>query len=312
MKKAIEKATEKGTGRAVENAKGIILKYTMILAGLAIASFGVVAFILPNDIIIGSSTGMGRVMYHFFAVPVSYTVAIVNGLLFLLGLVALGKEFALSTLISSFAYPLFMGLFERMEFLQHITDNAVIAALYGGVFAGVGMGMVIKAGASTGGTDIVAIVINRKWGISVGLPMYLLDFVILMTQVFFAGNAEEILLGIVTTFLYSMIAEKVVTFGGGPVQIVVISARFEAIRTRLADMVVGTTILYGESGYLGERRDVLLCVLPAREVAAAQRAILELDPEAFMTINRVKEVKGRGYSFDVGRAKALRKERQPV
>ena len=289
--------------------KKIIINYIGILMGLALAAFGVVAFILPNGIIIGSATGIGRLIQHFYGIPVSYTVAVVNGLLFALGFAVLGKKFALSIVVSTFAYPMFINFFERLDFLADLTDNALLAAIYGGVLIGVGLGIVIKSGASTGGTDIVAIIFNRKLGIPVGLPMYLIDFSILVSQVFFAKGSEEVLLGIMMTFLYSMVADKVVVAGGSAVQLVIISQKYEEIRRRLAELVVGNTVFYGESGYLGNRRDILLCVISGRELNRVQNEILALDPEAFMTINSVKEVKGRGFSFERGKAKQIRSEK---
>lgn len=289
--------------------KKIVVNYMGILAGLALAAFGVVAFILPNGIMIGSATGIGRIVQHFYGIPVSYTVAVVNGLLFSLGFAMLGKKFALSIVVSTFAYPMFINFFERMDFLADITDNSLLAALYGGVFIGIGLGIVIKSGASTGGTDIVAIILNRKLGLPVGLPMYLIDFSILISQVFFAKGSEEILLGIMMTFLYSMVADKVVVAGGSAVQLVIISSEHERIRHRLAEMVVGTTVFYGESGYLENKQNILLCVISGRELNRVQNEILTMDQEAFMTINSVKEVKGRGFSFERGRAKQIRNEK---
>ena len=130
-----------------------------------------------------------------------------------------------------------------------------------------------------------------------------------MTQVIFAKSAEVILLGVIVTFLYSIIAEKVVLMGGGALQLVIISKHHAEIRQRLADMIVGTTILHGESGYHADQMDVILCVTNGRELHGIQAVILDIDPEAFITISAVKDVKGRGYSFDHGLAKQMRKEK---
>ncbi len=289
--------------------KRIVFNYIAIFAGLAIAAFGIVAFVLPSGVMMGSSTGMGRVMEHFYGIPVSYTVMAFNGILFLAGWICLGKKFAASIIVSTFAYPMFINLFEHTGFAEGITDNVMLATIYGGVLAGAGMGIVIKCGASTGGTDILAIILNRKLGISVGLPMYLIDFFILLSQVFFAKGTEEILLGILLTFFYSMVADKVVLMGGSSVQIFIISEKYRQIRQAFADMVIGNTVFYGESGYQENRQDTILCVVAARDLNRVQRAILAIDPEAFFTISSVKEVKGRGFSFEREAAKRIRREK---
>ena len=292
--------------------KRMILNYIGVFAGLAVAAFGVVAFIMPSGVMMGSSTGVGRVVEHLYGIPVSCTVAVFNGILFLSGLFALGRKFAASIIVSTFAYPMFMNLFEHTVFAEGITDNIMLAALYGGLLAGAGMGIVIKCGASTGGTDILAIIFNRKWGISVGVPIYLIDGAILMSQVFFAEKSDQILLGILLTLLYSAVADRVVVAGSGAVQLMIISSKYQEIRSRLAEMVVGNTVFYGETGYCGVRQDSLLCVISGRELNRIQRAILDIDPEAFITISSVKEVKGRGFSFDAGLAKRIRREKQKI
>lgn len=292
--------------------KRMILNYIGVFAGLAVAAFGVVAFILPSGVMMGSSTGVGRVVEHLYGIPVSCTVAVFNGILFLSGLFALGRKFAASIIVSTFAYPMFMNLFEHTVFAEGITDNIMLAALYGGLLAGAGMGIVIKCGASTGGTDILAIIFNRKWGISVGVSIYLIDGAILLSQVFFAEKSDQILLGILLTLLYSAVADRVVVAGSGAVQLMIISSKYQEIRSRLAEMVVGNTVFYGETGYCGVRQDSLLCVISGRELNRIQRAILDIDPEAFITISSVKEVKGRGFSFDAGLAKRIRREKQKI
>ena len=288
--------------------RDFFIKYALVLSGLAITAFGVMAFIVSNDIMIGSTTGLGRIGEHFLGVPVSVAVAMVNGALFILAWVVLGKKFAASIVVGTVAYPMFMGLFESMSWVGTLTNDPIIATVYGGVFCGIGMGLIIKSGASTGGTDVIAIILNKKFGWPLSIPMYAVDGLILLTQIIFAASAEVILLGVIVTFLYSIIAEKVVLMGGGALQLFIISKKHEEIRQQLASMIVGNTILHGESGYHGESTDVILCVTNGRELHGVQMAILEIDPEAFITISAVKEVKGRGYSFDHGLAKQMRKE----
>ena len=207
--------------------KKIVLTYAGILFGLALTAFAFRAnldFLMTKDLTLSVNFGTrfeerrgpnsnesrdGTYSQAFYEMnhtpgwlfPVSYTVAAVNCLLFALGAFALGKKFALSIIVGTFAYPLFMNIFERMDTLADLTDDKLLAALFGGVLAGLGLGIVIKCGASTGGTDVIAIVLNRKMGIPVGPPMYLVDFSILISQVFFAEGAEEVLLGIMLTFL---------------------------------------------------------------------------------------------------------------
>lgn len=119
--------------------KKVIVNYAAILSGLAIAAFGVVAFVLPQGIMIGGTTGIGRILYYFYGIPVSYTVGAVNIILFSIGAFILGKKFALSVVVSTFAYPAFINLFEHMDFLAEISDDGLLSAIFGGVIVGCGI-----------------------------------------------------------------------------------------------------------------------------------------------------------------------------
>lgn len=286
-----------------------LIRLIGILIGTATAAFGVIAFVLPSGIMIGSCTGIARIVNHYMGIPISYTVFMGNGLLFLFGAFMLGKKFAASTLIGTFSYPLFMNLYEQLPFLQHLTENPFLAMVYGGILTGVGMGIVIRMGASTGGTDIVAIVLNKKAGLPLALPMYLLDFTILLSQVIFAESADQILLGILLTLLYSIIADKVSVAGSSAIQLFIISQKTEAIRQRFSDLVIGATIFYGETSYTAAPQDTILCVTTSRDLHHVQQEVLQIDPQAFITVSQIKEVKGRGYSFDIGAAKELRRSK---
>ena len=288
----------------------IVFRYLAILAGLAIAAFGVVAFVLPSGIIIGSATGLSRIVYHYIGVPISYSVAIINTLLFLTGAFVLGKKFALSIAVSTFAYPIFMNIFERIDPIKHMTDNTLLATIYSGVIIGIGLGIVIKFGASSGGTDVIAIIFNKKWHIPLGITLYTLDFFVLLGQVPFVENLEKVLLGIMMTFLCSMIADKVVVSGGYAIQLIIISKEYDKIRELLKEeLVVGNTVLHGESGYLGENQPTILCLIQKNQLNQVQNAILTIDPEAFIVINAVKEVKGRGFSFEQNKAAEIRQSK---
>lgn len=126
----------------------------VVVLGNAILTFAIAAFVLPNRLISGGVTGIALVFEHFFAMDVSAGVAVANEVLFLAGAVVLGKKFALTTLLSTVLYPVFLSLFRQLDVLQHLTQDTLLAALYAGILMGAGMGLVIREGSSTGGMDI--------------------------------------------------------------------------------------------------------------------------------------------------------------
>ena len=151
-----------------------------ILIGNTIYALAVLLFIVPNGLITGGSTGLSIGAQHLLGIPMTLFLSIFNILMFLLGLLILGKTFALTTLISTFYYPLILSVFEKTIGYTQMTTDPLLAALLGGVMIGVAIGLVIKCNASTGGMDIPPLIINKKTGIPVSVSMYAFDFLILL------------------------------------------------------------------------------------------------------------------------------------
>src|SRR5699024_7411948 len=174
-----------------------LLQIGLVLLGNALYALGVVVFLLPSNIITGGTTGLSLFANHYFHIPISGFVLAFNVIMFLLGAFFLGRSFALTTLISTFFYPIILGIFQKIPALQKFsTDDKILSAVFAGLFIGVSIGIVIRAGASTGGLDIPPLILNRKWGVSVSGVLYLLDCTVLILQMLFS-DIDEILYGII-------------------------------------------------------------------------------------------------------------------
>lgn len=278
----------------IKNIKTIIL----IILGNLILSFGVTAFMIPHHIIIGGSTGIASCMQHYFSVPLSYTVMVINVVMFLAGYFVLGKKFALTTIVSTFVYPIFLNFFQSIDALAYFCDDMVLAAVYGGVIIGLGIGLVMKAGASTGGMDIPLIILNKKKGIPIGTSMNICDTCILVTQMTFS-KTTEILYGIAIVFVITNIINKVLTHGVSQVQMFIISPKYEEIKHELLhNLDNGVTMVHIETGMNELSQKAVLAVLSNRKVNRVKQAVLDIDKQAFITISQITEVDGRGFSFD--------------
>ena len=137
----------------------------LILLGNTVYALAIVMFILPNDIITGGTTGLGIAVNHYFGLQIHTFVLIFNTLMFLLGAAVLGMKFALTTLVSTFYYPIILGILENVPVLQNVTDDKMLSTICGGLMIGLGIGVVIRCGASTGGMDIPPLVLNKKFGL---------------------------------------------------------------------------------------------------------------------------------------------------
>ena len=273
-----------------------VLNIITILIGNAIYALGVVVFILPNDLITGGTTGLGIAFEHYFNIPISMFVFCFNAVMFVLGAVVLGKMFALTTLISSFFYPIILGVFERIPQLANVTSDRMLATVCGGLMIGFAIGIVIRAGASTGGMDIPPLVLNKKFGFPVSVMLYLFDFTILILQMLFSDK-EQIIYGILLVLIYTVVLDKVLLTGHVQTQVKIVSKKHKEINQMIVQKLDrGSTILYGETGYLHTDKPVIMTVISNRELTKLNQEVNKIDPEAFMIISRVNEVKGHGFS----------------
>lgn len=269
-----------------------------VLAGNAILAVAVAAFVVPHGIIMGGATGIGLAITHYISMNLSVVIFIVNGILFVLGAFTLGKKFAFTTIISTFVYPLFLAIAQGIPGIKTLTDNMLLATVYAGLLLGVGIGLVVRQGASTGGTDIVALILNKFLHSPVAVFMYIVDFIVLGSQIFFS-DMEQILYGILALMIMTMVMNRVVLFGQSQLQLFIISDRHEEIRERiLKDINVGATMVHIETGYGKEEQKGVLCVIPHRKLYAVNETIQRIDEKAFTTITQIREVKGRGFTME--------------
>ncbi|MCR1840731.1 YitT family protein [Murimonas intestini] len=275
-----------------------IIDVLMVLLGNTIYALAVTMFILPNNLVIGGGTGVALAVQHYFGIPIAVFALVFNFLLFLAGAAILGKKFAMTTIISTFYYPFILGVLQNVPALGNMTNDGTIAAIYAGVMIGAAIGIVFKAGASTGGMDIPPLVINKLFGLPVSAVMYAFDCLILLLQVTFAEK-EQVLLGLLLVFLYTFVLDKVLFMGQTKTQVKIVSEKYEEINQMIIQNVDRTsTLLQGETGYLHTKLPMVLTIISNRELPRLNREVQKIDPEAFLIISQVKEVRGRGFTIN--------------
>lgn len=268
-----------------------------VLLGNTMYCLGVVLFVLPLGLITGGTTGLGLIAEHYFAIPVEVFAAVFNTLMFGVAIVALGVSFALTALISTFYFPFILAVLQRIEVLQNMTSDPMLATILAGILIGMGIGVVIKAGASTGGVDIPPLVLNKKFGIPISAGLYAVDFSILLVQISFRDQ-ERVLYGILLVLIYTVVMNKVLVNGKSQMQVKVVSEEYEEINTAIHQKLDrGTTLMKAESGYLRNDTMMLLTVVSNREIAKLNQIVLAIDPKAFIVINQVNEVMGKGFTL---------------
>ena len=267
----------------------------VLLGNIALA-VAVGAFIVPHGIITGGSTGIALTINHYVKGNLSVTIFIVNILLFILGTIVLGKKFALTTLVSTVVYPVFLSIVQAIPGITKLTDHIMLASLYGGAVLGLGIGLVVRVGASTGGTDILALVLHKWFHIPLAVFIYMVDFSVLLCQAFFS-NSEQILYGILVLVVAAMALNRVMLMGQSQIQLFIITEKYEEVKEKvLKEIDAGVTMVHIETGYGAKQQKGVLCVIPPRKLYAAQTLVQSVDPNAFLTISQIKEVRGQGFS----------------
>ena len=268
-----------------------------VILGNTIYAAGLAAFVLPTGLITGGTTGLGLIANHYFQIPIELFAAAFNVTMFILAVLVLGKSFALTSLISTFYFPVILGVFQKVEVLQNLTDDLMLCTIFSGLCIGVGIGMVIKAGASTGGMDIPPLIFNKKMGVPVSVGLYVFDFSILIGQMFFR-DTEKSLYGILLVMIYTVLVDKVLLMGKNQMQVKIISDEYEKINAMIHQKLDrGTTLYKTETGYLHKDGFAIFTVVSNRELPKLNEMVLEIDSKAFMVINQVSEVKGRGFTL---------------
>ncbi len=271
-----------------------------LVLGNAMSACAMACFALPYDMVVAGVTGVGRSANHFFGFGVTPTVYAINIGLFVIGWILLGKKFAATIVVGTFLFPFFLGLFQNIDALQHLVDDPLMAAICAGIMDGVGIGMVIRMGGSTGGVDVPPIILNRKFGWKVAPVMSALDVCIFIIQIPMT-NTNGIILGIFYTLIYSVVLNYILVMNQGGVQTMIFSKeKSRSINEKLLELGYGTTIFPAKGGYIQEDFEVISSVISSRNLNRVKRAVLNIDPTAFITISNVSEINGNGFTTMFG------------
>ncbi len=277
-----------------------IKKVFLILFGNLCVAAGVVFFVVPGGFITGGVTGLALLLEAYLHLPIAYGIAGFSILLLLVGYLFLGREFAAASALSAVSYPILVFLCELLaEVVNITTDSAVINLGCAVLLFGYGVALVMRQGASTGGLDTVAVILNKKLALPLGVGVAAFEILSMATQVFYS-TAEGILGGVLLTVFYTAVMNRCIASGSARVQVMVYSRKYEEINEYIKHTLVrGSTLFSVQGGYTRENTAALLTVIGYRELPAFKAAVLKIDKYAFLTISEVSEVNGNGFTHEL-------------
>ncbi len=265
--------------------------------GSAIYSFAIANVLSAAQISPGGITGIATSLNFLFGLPVGIMTFLLNVPLFALGLYRFGMGFVAKTVLATAISSVFLDLWGAV--LPHITVNRILAAVFGGILMGLGMGLILLRGATTGGTDIAAKLINRAFPhISVGRCVLISDMVVVIFAAFVYANIESALLSVITIYASSRIMDGILYGADSGKMIFTVSKKSEEIaRSIMSEIGRGVTLLPAFGGYTGEAVNLLVCAVRKHEVARVHGIISGADSRAFIMVCEAGEILGEGFKL---------------
>ena len=288
--------------------KGIMLaakEYVMITLGLIIYAFGWVFFLLPFKLVSGGTAGIGAVIQYATGFPMQYTYFIINVFLLLVAVKELGIRFCLKTIYAVFALTFCLELVQDLLYSYGLDALTVLgseatfeASIIGACFCGMGIGICFVNGGSTGGTDIIAAIINKYRDVSLGRVIMYIDVAVVVSSGFIFGTSEisKVFYGLITLLISATMLDYVVNSNRRLVQFLIFSKKYSEISEYITkEMHRGVTLLNGVGYYTKEDTKVIVTMMRAAEAVEVFRIVHEIDPCAFITQSRVSGVYGAGF-----------------
>ncbi len=273
--------------------KEIAFSYLQILLGCLLGAAAYPAFLIPNSIAPGGLTGVATILNHLFSWPVGTVSLLLNIPLFLIGYRAMGRIFAFRSLIATLLFSLLIDLLP----IRPVSTDPLLGTLFGGVVLGAGLGLILRGGATTGGTDMVARMVHRRLPfITVGMFLFILDCLVVVGAAAAIGT-QQALYAFISIYVCSKVIDAVMMGFGGNKACFIMSKAWQQITNRLMEETGrGVTHLDARGAYTGNQQPVVLCVASRQEIMSVKRIVREEDESAFLFITDAHEALGEGFS----------------
>ncbi len=277
--------------------KRMLNDITFVVLGNMILAIGIAFFIIPNNILSGGVAGIAVALSSVLHIETTLLINIFTVVLFLVGFAVLGKGFALKTLLSTVLYPSFLSFFTLFLNGNTFTNDPILASIYGGGLVGIGVGLVFRTGASTGGMDIPPLVAHKYTHIALPTLVLVTDALTVALGMSIHG-VEPALIGLLSVFSGTYMINKTMMIGSAEAKsLMIISDKTKEIYEQISSQVDrGGTIIQAKGAYTKGEKPILMVIIMKKQFPLATRIVQSIDPNAFVIINDVNEVHGEGFS----------------
>ena len=270
-----------------------------ILLGAAIYAFGLTYFVVPHHLFEGGATGITLITFYLFKIPVSLMNLLINIPLFILAWKIFGAKSLYSSLLGTLALSAWLAFFERIPLHIDLQDDLLITALIAGILLGIGLGIIFNAGGTTGGTDILARILNKYTHISMGKLLFILDFCILMLILLIFKDLRLVSYTLLFDFIVSRVIDLIGEGGYAGKGFMIITKRPDHLAKAINDdLGRGVTFISGQGYYSQKDLKIIYCIVGRNEIVKMKEMIHRIDPQAFITITEAHEILGEGFTFE--------------
>ncbi|HEU3567195.1 TPA: YitT family protein [Streptococcus pneumoniae] len=270
-----------------------------ILLGAAIYAFGLTYFVVPHHLFEGGATGITLITFYLFKIPVSLMNLLINIPLFILAWKIFGAKSLYSSLLGTLALSAWLAFFEHIPLHIDLQGDLLITALIAGILLGIGLGIIFNAGGTTGGTDILARILNKYTHISIGKLLFILDFCILMLILLIFKDLRLVSYTLLFDFIVSRVIDLIGEGGYAGKGFMIITKRPDQLAKAINDdLGRGVTFISAQGYYSKENLKIIYCIVGRNEIVKTKEMIHRIDPQAFITITEAHEILGEGFTFE--------------
>lgn len=271
-----------------------VLRLIYILIGSFITAISINIFTIPHKLVSGGVAGIALIIQYLTGIPTGYMVFLINIPIFIFGAKEIDRDFIIHSLIGTIALSIFLVLTRDFSSYFYVKD-ILLSCIYAGVLGGIGVGIVLRSRGSQGGTDIIAVVVKRRYGISIASVSFIINIVIVIIGALL-NNVEIALYTLISMYVSSVVLNRVIEgFDRKKLLFIVTEKDKEVSEAIMSEIGRGVTFFYGEGAYTSEKRNVIFCIVTSFQVARTKKVIEDIDKSAFISIVDAAEVKGKGF-----------------
>lgn len=274
-----------------------VKEVVMIMVGTSIYAFGLVYLNIANHLAEGGVSGITLILRALFGIDPAYSTLLINIPLILIGGKILGKRSLAYTVLGTVSLSAFLWIWQRVPLQINLQHDLLIVSLLAGLIAGTGSGLVYRMGGTTGGSDIIARILEKNYGISMGRSLLVLDVIVLLASLTYI-DLKRMMYTLIVSYVFSRVIDSILDGGYSAKGILVVSNKNEEIAPLLmTGLERGVTFSSGEGGFSGHSKKIIYMVVSSSELNEVKRIVHEIDEKAFLSIINVHEVEGEGFTY---------------